>query len=149
MDSLLTLIQKKVEYLQKRLVLLEQENRSLQKENAKKIKEISLSLIEFCDAFDNVLLNCTNEASNGQSGVPTSFLRRVKKLRRRFKGLLTSYDINEIGFGNGFDSKKAKIVEVRNNPSHENGHVLEVVRSGYESSSTVLRPAEIIVVKNE
>lgn len=148
MDAYLILIQKKVEYLQKRLVLLEQENRVLQKKNDDDKKEVFHLLFSFCDAFDNILPNHTEEAKSNLDNEFKNFLKRVMKLKRRFKSLMTSCGLYEIDLKNELDPKRARVVETKRIASCENGHILETVRSGYESSTTVYRPAEVIVVKN-
>lgn len=95
-------------------------------------------LLPVLDDFDAALSHIDEEASEG-----------VRMVRDNFFDALRSAGVEEIpAEGRAFDPYLHDCVQQAADSDLEEGSIKEVVRKGYRLQDRVLRPAQVVVVKN-
>jgi len=121
-----------------------------QKENEKHdlLKEVSLKIIDVIDSFENsaewVAENDFDKVEEARKTVS-----KFKIVHRKLLGLLKSYGVTKIEFP---DSRLivglCDVVETEADSNRKNDEIISVIRNGYIRGKELIRPAQIIVVKN-
>lgn len=121
-----------------------------QKENEKHdlLKNISLRIIEVIDSFENseewVIENGLNEVDEAKRAVS-----KFKIVYRKLLGLLKEYGVTKIEFpDNRLIVGLCEVVETETDSSRKNDEIISVIRNGYIRGKELIRPAQIILVKN-
>jgi molecular chaperone GrpE len=134
----------------KNIVKLKQEI-SFQKDNYEdKIKCLLLELISILDSFDVKYENYEEKKNRNElSEESQKIIENFKSIYRKISRTLENYGVKEINF----ESNKAqiglcKIIETKPEPNHENETILIILKKGFYLNNKVLRPAEVITVKN-
>lgn len=79
-----------------------------------------------------------------------SFSDGVRMIYSKFNNLLASYNIEAFeSVGQKFDPSKHEAIHVIEKEDEENDIILEETEIGYKINDRILRPAKVIVVKNE
>ena len=74
---------------------------------------------------------------------------QVGEICKNFLQVLESYGVRKIEFPNGeFDAAKGKIVGTVTDNEKPEGSVASIKRDGFYRKEKLLRPAEVLVVKN-
>ncbi len=96
-------------------------------------------LLPVLDEFDVALENLGGEPGEG-----------IRMIRDNLVGILREFGLQEIqAVGTTFDPYVHDCVERVPDAGRADGAVKEVVRKGYRLRERILRPAQVIVVKNE
>src|SRR5690554_2214514 len=121
-----------------------------QKENEKHdlLKEVSLKIIDVIDSFENsaewVAENDFDKVEEARKTVS-----KFKIVHRKLLGLLKSYGVAKIEFpDNRLIVGLCEVVETEADSNRKNDEIISVIRNGYIRGKELIRPAEIIVVKN-
>jgi len=121
-----------------------------QKENEKHdlLKDLSLKIIDVIDSFENseewVTENELNKVDEARRVVS-----KFKIVHRKLLGLLKEYGITKIEFpDNRLIVGLCEVVETEANSQKKNDEIISVIRNGYNRGKELIRPAQIIVVKN-
>jgi molecular chaperone GrpE (heat shock protein) len=121
-----------------------------QKENEKHdlLKEISLKIIDVIDSFENsaewVAENDFDKVEEARKTVS-----KFKIVHRKLLGLLKSYGVTKIEFpDNRLIVGLCDVVETEADSNRKNDEIISVIRNGYIRGKELIRPAQIIVVKN-
>ena len=121
-----------------------------QKENEKHdlLKEISLKIIDVIDSFENsaewVAENDFDKVEEARKTVS-----KFKIVHRKLLGLLKSYGVTKIEFpDNRLIVGLCDVVETEADNNRKNDEIISVIRNGYIRGKELIRPAQIIVVKN-
>lgn len=121
-----------------------------QKENEKQdlLKDLSLKIIDVIDSFENseewVTENELNKVDEARRVVS-----KFKIVHRKLLGLLKEYGITKIEFpDNRLIVGLCEVVETEANSQKKNDEIISVIRNGYIRGKELIRPAQIIVVKN-
>jgi molecular chaperone GrpE (heat shock protein) len=121
-----------------------------QKENEKHdlLKDLSLKIIDVIDSFENsyewITENELNKVDEARRAVS-----RFKIVHRRLLGLLKEYGITKIEFpDNRLIVGLCEVVETEADSQKKNDEIISVIRNGYIRGKELIRPAQIIVVKN-
>jgi molecular chaperone GrpE (heat shock protein) len=121
-----------------------------QKENEKQdlLKDLSLKIIDVIDSFENSEEWVTENELNKADEVRRS-LSRFKIVHRKLLGLLKEHGITKIEFpDNRLIVGLCEVVETEANSQKKNDEIISVIRNGYIRGKELIRPAQIIVVKN-
>lgn len=135
--------------LQKSLLKSKQENEKLKRAYDLDQKKKLLSLIEFCDNYENVIKSFGPEDAQGQVNIRKS-LKRIKVLKKKYDRILASMgaaliETHKIDHAN-IDCKQVLVAEViENKKSSNNCATIEVLKNGYLFNDEVLRPVEVII----
>lgn len=121
-----------------------------QKENEKHdlLKEVSLKIIDVIDSFENsaewVAENDFDKVEEARKTVS-----KFKIVHRKLLGLLKSYGVTKIEFpDNRLIVGLCEVVETEADSNRKNDEIISVIRNGYIRGKELIRPAQIIVVKN-
>ena len=121
-----------------------------QKENEKNdlLKDISLKIIDIIDSFENseewVAENELNKVDEAKRAVS-----KFKIVHRKLVGLLKNYGITKIEFpDNRLIVGICEVVETEADSFRKNDEIISIIRNGYIRGKELIRPAQIIVVKN-
>lgn len=121
-----------------------------QKENEKHdlLKNLSLKIIDVIDSFENseewVTENELNKIDEAKKAVS-----KFKIVHRKLLGLLREYGITKIDFPeNRLIVGLCEVVETEADSQKKNDEIISVIRNGYIRGKELIRPAQIIVVKN-
>lgn len=121
-----------------------------QKENEKNdlLKDLSLKIIDVIDSFEKseewVTENELNKIDEAQKAVS-----KFKIVHRKLLGLLREYGITKIEFpDNRLIVGLCEVVETEADSQKKNDEIISVIRNGYIRGKELIRPAQIIVVKN-
>lgn len=121
-----------------------------QKENEKNdlLKDLSLKIIDVIDSFENseewVTENELSKIDEAKKAVS-----KFKIVHRKLLGLLREYGISKIEFpDNRLIVGLCEVVETEADSQKKNDDIISVIRNGYIRGKELIRPAQIIVVKN-
>lgn len=121
-----------------------------QKENEKHdlLKEVSLKIIDVIDSFENsaewVAENDFDKVEEARKTVS-----KFKIVHRKLLGLLKSYGVTKIEFpDNRLIVGLCDVVETEADSNRKNDEIISIIRNGYIRGKELIRPAQIIVVKN-
>lgn len=120
------------------------------KENEKHdlLKDISVKIIDVIDSFENseewVIENELNNIDEAKRAVS-----KFKIVHRKLLGLLKNYGITKIEFpDNRLIVGLCEVVETETDSNRKNDEIISIIRNGYIRGKELIRPAQIIVVKN-
>ncbi len=121
-----------------------------QRENEKHdlLKDLSLNIIDIIDSCEHieewVIENNYNEIDEVK--ITNS---RYKTIQRRLLGLLQRNGISKIEFpDNRLIVGICEVVETEADSNRKNDEIISIIRNGYIRGKELIRPAQIIVVKN-
>jgi molecular chaperone GrpE len=122
-----------------------------QKENEKRdlLKDLSLKIIDIIDSFENseewIAENDLNKVDEVRRAIG-----RFKIIQRRLLALLKEHGITKIEFpDNRLIVGLCEVVDTEADSQRNNEEIVSVIRSGYMRGRELIRPAQIIVVKNK
>jgi molecular chaperone GrpE (heat shock protein) len=136
-----------VENLQSNNIL---KNAIEQKENEKRdlLKNLSLKIIDVIDSFENSEEWVTENELNKGDEVRRA-VSKFKIVHRKLLGLLKENGITKIEFpDNRLIVGLCEVVETEADKQKKNDEIISVIRNGYIRGKELIRPAQIIVVKN-
>lgn len=120
------------------------------KENEKHdlLKDISLNIIDIIDSCENIdewaIDNQYNEVDEAKK-----INSRYKTIKKKLLTLLRKYGITKIEFpDNRLIVGLCEVVETEADSNRKNDEIITVIRNGYVRGKELIRPAQIIVVKN-
>ena len=117
-------------------------------ENRDSLKNISLNVIDIIDSCDNidewVLDNQYNEVDEARK---TN--NRYKTIQKKLLSLLQTQGITKIEFpDNRLIVGLCEVIETETDRNRKNDEIISIIRNGYIRGKELIRPAQIIVVKN-
>lgn len=121
-----------------------------QKENEKHdlLKDLSINIIDIIDSFENIEEWIVENEYNEIDEVKRT-TSRFKTIHRRLLGLLQNHGITKVEFpDNRLIVGLCEVVETEADSQKKNDEIISVIRNGYIRGKELIRPAQIIVVKN-
>jgi molecular chaperone GrpE (heat shock protein) len=120
------------------------------KENEKHdlIKNVSLNIIDIIDSCENidewVIDNEYNEVDEARKTNS-----RYKTIQKKLLALLQTQGISKIEFpDNRLIVGLCEVIETEADRNRKNDEIISIIRNGYIRGKELIRPAQIIVVKN-
>lgn len=120
------------------------------KENEKHdlLKDISLSIIDIIDSCENINEWVLNNQYN-QIDEAKRTNSRYKTIQKKLLALLQKYGITKIEFPeNRLIVGLCEVVETEVDNNRKNDEIVSIIRNGYIRGKELIRPAQIIIVKN-
>ena len=120
------------------------------KENEKHdlLKDISLNVIDIIDSCENINEWVFNNQYN-QIDEAKKTNSRYKTIQKKLLALLQKYGITKIEFpDNRLIVGLCEVVETEVDNNRKNDEIISVIRNGYIRGKELIRPAQIIIVKN-
>lgn len=120
------------------------------KENEKHdlLKEISISIIDILDSFERIKESVIEKEYHKIDEVSKT-VSRYKTIQKKLLGLLQKHGVTRIEFpDNRLIVGLCEVVETEADNNRKNDEIISVIRNGYIRGKELIRPAQIIVVKN-
>ena len=120
------------------------------KENEKHdlLKDISISIIDIIDSFERIEESVIEKEYNKIDEVNKT-VSRYKTIQKKLLGLLQKHGVTKIEFpDNRLIVGLCEVVETEADSNRKNDEIISVIRNGYIRGKELIRPAQIIVVKN-
>lgn len=120
------------------------------KENEKHdlLKEISISIIDILDSFERIEESVIEKEYHKIDEVSKT-VSRYKTIQKKLLGLLQKHGVTRIEFpDNRLIVGLCEVVETEADNNRKNDEIISVIRNGYIRGKELIRPAQIIVVKN-
>jgi len=120
------------------------------KENEKHdlLKDISISIIDILDSFERIEDSVIEKEYNKIDEVNKT-VSRYKTIQKKLLGLLQKHGVTKIDFpDNRLIVGLCEVVETEADSNRKNDEIISVIRNGYIRGNELIRPAQIIVVKN-
>jgi len=120
------------------------------KENEKHdlLKDISISIIDIVDSFERIEESVIEKEYNKIDEVNKT-VSRYKTIQKKLLGLLQKHGVTKIEFpDNRLIVGLCEVVETEADSNRKNDEIISVIRNGYIRGKELIRPAQIIVVKN-
>lgn len=120
------------------------------KENEKHdlLKDISISIIDILDSFERIEEGVIEKEYNKIDEVNKT-VSRYKTIQKKLLGLLQKHGVTKIEFpDNRLIVGLCEVLETEADNYRKNDEIISVIRNGYIRGKELIRPAQIIVVKN-
>ena len=120
------------------------------KENEKHdlLKDISISIIDIVDSFERIEESVIEKEYNKIDEVNKT-VSRYKTIQKKLLGLLQKHGVTKIEFpDNRLIVGLCEVVETEADSNRKNDEIISIIRNGYIRGKELIRPAQIIVVKN-
>lgn len=120
------------------------------KENEKHdlLKDISLNIIDILDSFERIE-ESINEKEYNKIDEVNKTINRYRTIQKKLLSLLQKYGVTKIEFpDNRLIVGLCEVVETEADIAKKNDEIISVIRNGYIRGNELIRPAQIIVVKN-
>jgi molecular chaperone GrpE (heat shock protein) len=112
------------------------------------LKDISLNIIDILDSFERIEESILEKEYNKIEEVNKT-MNRYKTIQKKLLALLQKNGITKIEFP---DQRLivglCEVLETETDNSRKNDEIVSVIRNGYIRGKEVIRPAQIIVIKN-
>lgn len=125
-------------------------NQVEQKENEKHdlLKDISLNIIDIIDSFERIEESIIEKEYNKIDEVNKT-TSRYRTIQKKLLSLLQKHGVTKIEFpDNRLIVGLCEVVETEADSNRKNDEIISVIRNGYIRGKELIRPAQIIVVKN-
>jgi len=128
--------------------ILKNEVESKENEKHDLIKNVSLNIIDIIDSCENidewVIDNEYNEVDEARKTNS-----RYKTIQKKLLALLQTQGISKIEFpDNRLIVGLCEVIETEADRNRKNDEIIAIIRNGYIRGKELIRPAQIIVVKN-
>ena len=120
------------------------------KENEKHdlLKDISLNIIDIIDSFERIEEGIIEKEYNKIDEVNKT-TSRYRTIQKKLLSLLQKHGVTKIEFpDNRLIVGLCEVVETEADSNRKNDDIISVIRNGYIRGKELIRPAQIIVVKN-
>ena len=109
-----------------------------------------VELIEVLDNIDRAIAAARDDASAGGEA-PDRLARGVELIRDQFLAKLEAFGVTRVpAIGQPFDAARHEAVTTLATPNPElDGHVVAVIKEGYAIGDEVLRPAAVVVGRQD
>ncbi len=120
------------------------------KENEKHdlLKDFSLNIIDIIDSFERIEESIIEKEYHKIDEVSKT-VSRYKTIQKKLLGLLQKHGVTRIEFpDNRLIVGLCEVVETEADSNRKNDDIISIIRNGYIRGKELIRPAQIIVVKN-
>jgi len=120
------------------------------KENEKHdlLKDISLNIIDIIDSFERIEESIIEKEYNKIDEVNKT-TSRYRTIQKKLLSLLQKHGVTKIEFpDNRLIVGLCEVVETEAVSNRKNDEIISIIRNGYIRGKELIRPAQIIVVKN-
>ena len=124
----------------------EVEQKELEKQD--QVREIALSIIDILDSFERIEEGL-NEKGLDKSDEAVKIITRYKSVEKKLLNLLQKHGITKVEFpDNRLIVGLCEVVDTETDSTRKNDEIVSIVRNGFIRGKIVIRPAQIVVVKN-
>lgn len=141
-------IRNKISELSVKNLSLKSSKEELIKNNEKAIDEIFCEFLTVIDTFDRSEEAIKERGWDSEENTQKA-IKRLLNAKKKASFILEKYDVKPIVFDNNKTIDEWCITNgTEPDPNKENGEIITIEKEGYMRKDHVIRPAEVIVVKN-
>lgn len=112
------------------------------------LKDISISIIDILDSFERIEESVIEKEYNKIDEVNKT-TNRYRTIQKKLLSLLQKHGVTKIEFpDNRLIVGLCEVVETEADSNRKNDDIISVIRNGYIRGKELIRPAQIIVVRN-
>lgn len=146
--SVKTEIANKVSELSRENLTLKNKLEEFEKSQDKKIDEIFCEFLTVIDQFERAE-QAIKERELDKDETAKKAINRLLNAKKKALGVLEKYNIRIIEFENNKSVQElCEVADTEPDPSRETGDIVSIEKQGYTRQGHLIRPAELIIVKN-
>ena len=134
-------IANKVSELSRENLTLRNQLEEFEKSQDKRIDEIFCEFLTVLDTFERAELD--------QDETTKKAINRLLNAKKKALGVLEKFNVQKIEFENNKSIEKlCEVADTEPDPGRETGDIVSIEKQGYTRQGHLIRPAEVIIVKN-
>lgn len=146
--SVKTEIANKVSELSRENLTLKNKLEEFEKSQDKKIDEIFCEFLTVIDQFERAE-QAIKERELDKDETAKKAINRLLNAKKKALGVLEKYNVRIIEFENNKSVQElCEVADTEPDPSRETGDIVSIEKQGYTRQGHLIRPAELIIVKN-
>jgi molecular chaperone GrpE (heat shock protein) len=133
---------------QRVIVTLRNQLEEFEKNQEKRIDEIFCEFLTVIDTFERAEL-AIKEREMDKDETTKKAINRLLNAKKKALFVLEKYDVKQIEFENNKSVEEfCEVSDTEPDPTRETGDIVSVEKQGYKRAGHLIRPAEVIIVKN-
>ena len=141
-------IAKKVSQLSRENLTLRNQLEKVESSQDKRIDEIFCEFLTVIDTFERAEQTIKERALDKDETTKKA-VNRLLNAKKKALFVLEKFDIKRIGFENNKSIQELCVVsDTEPDPDRETGDIVSIEKQGYTRQGHLIRPAEVIIVKN-
>ena len=134
--------------LQRENVTLRNQLEEFEKNQEKRIDEIFCEFLTVVDTFERAE-QAIKEREMDKDEITKKAINRLLNAKKKALFVLEKYDVKRIEFENNKSVEElCEVSDTEPDPTRETGDIVSIEKQGYKRSENLIRPAEVIIVKN-
>ena len=134
--------------LQRENVTLRNQLEEFEKNQEKRIDEIFCEFLTVVDTFERAE-QAIKERELDKDDTTKKAINRLLNAKKKALFVLEKYDVKRIEFENNKSVEElCEVSDTEPDPTRETGDIVSIEKQGYKRSEHLIRPAEVIIVKN-
>ena len=134
--------------LQRDNVTLRNQLEEFEKNQEKRIDEIFCEFLTVVDTFERAE-QAIKERELDKDDTTKKAINRLLNAKKKALFVLEKYDVKRIEFENNKSVEElCEVSDTQPDPTRETGDIVSIEKQGYKRSEHLIRPAEVIIVKN-
>ena len=134
--------------LQRDNVTLRNQLEEFEKNQEKRIDEIFCEFLTVVDMFERAE-QAIKERELDKDDTTKKAINRLLNAKKKALFVLEKYDVKRIEFENNKSVEElCEVSDTEPDPTRETGDIVSIEKQGYKRSEHLIRPAEVIIVKN-
>lgn len=114
----------------------------------KKIDEIFCEFLTVIDTFERAE-HIIKERELDKEETTKKAINRLLNAKKKALGVLEKYNVQKIEFENNKSVEElCEVADTEPDPNRETGDIVSIEKQGYTRQGHLIRPAELIIVKN-
>jgi molecular chaperone GrpE len=114
----------------------------------RKIDEIFCEFLTVLDTFERAE-QTIKERELDRDETTKKAINRLLNAKKKALGVLEKYNVQKIEFENNKSVEElCEVADTEPDPSRETGDIVSIEKQGYKRQGHLIRPAEVIIVKN-
>ena len=134
--------------LQRDNVTLRNQLEEFEKNQEKRIDEIFCEFLTVVDTIERAE-QAIKERELDKDDTTKKAINRLLNAKKKALFVLEKYDVKRIEFENNKSVEElCEVSDTEPDPTRETGDIVSIEKQGYKRSEHLIRPAEVIIVKN-
>ena len=141
-------IANKVSELSRENLTLRNQLEEFEKSQDKRIDEIFCEFLTVLDTFERAE-QTIKECELDKDETTKKAINRLLNAKKKALGVLEKFNVQKIEFENNKSIEElCEVADTEPDPGRETGDIVSIEKQGYTRQGHLIRPAEVIIVKN-
>lgn len=141
-------IANKVSELSRENLTLRNQHEEFEKSQDKRIDEIFCEFLTVLDTFERAE-QTIKERELDKDETTKKAINRLLNAKKKALGVLEKFNVQKIEFENNKSIEElCEVADTEPDPGRETGDIVSIEKQGYTRHGHLIRPAEVIIVKN-